>query len=417
MPQIDIKVPGDKSIAHRALILGALAEGETELARVPSGRDVLATESCLLALGVQINRSGDRVRIKGHGVRALQSPPGPLDCRNSGTTMRLLAGVLAGSAVSATLTGDASLQRRPMARVVDPLRAMGAQVEADESRAPLRIAGRRLTGCRHRLPVASAQVKSALLLAGLQADGLTRVEEPVPTRDHTERLLLAMGASIRGDRLSVELDPGPEPLRPLQLEIPGDFSSAAFWLAAAAIRPGFPVLVEGVGLNPSRTGFLRMLAAMGAEVECEPAASGIEPAGRVRVTGRGLRCLRVGPDDVAAAIDEIPILMVVATQADGTTSIEGAGELRVKESDRIVAMTQGLRRMGARVEVRGETIEILGPTVLRPATVDSFGDHRVAMSLAIAGLAAQGSPAIADPESADVSYPGFFQQLELVARG
>ena len=417
MPPIEIRVPGDKSIAHRALILAALAEGESVLTQVPAGKDVLATESCLLALGVRIERWGDRVRIQGRGLKAMNSPSEPLDCRNSGTTMRLLAGMLAGSTVTATLTGDASLQQRPMARVVEPLRAMGAQIESDNGRPPLSIAGRALVGRRHVLPLPSAQVKSALLLAGLQADGPTRVEEPISTRDHTERLLLAMGATIRSDGHSVEVESGSGALRPLQLDIPGDFSSAAFWLAAAAIRPGFCVCVDGVGLNPSRTAFLRMLEAMGAGVECEQRVSTIEPVGRVCVTGQSLRSLGVGPGDVAAAIDEIPILMVVATQAEGTTRIEGAGELRVKESDRIAAMTQGLSRMGARIEVRGDGVVITGPTRLRPATVESFGDHRVTMSLAIAGLAAQASPAITDPGTADVSYPGFFKQLELVARG
>lgn len=417
MPPVEIRVPGDKSIAHRALILAALAEGETQLAHVPAGKDVLATEACLLALGVRIERSGDRVRIEGRGLKAMHSPGEPLDCENSGTTMRLLAGLLAGSAVRATLSGDASLQNRPMARVVGPLRAMGAQIESNDGRPPLTIAGRGLTGRRHVLPVPSAQVKSALLIAGLHADGRTRVEEPVPTRDHTERLLLAMGASIKSGDRSVEVEASPQPLTPLELDIPGDFSSAAFWLAAAAIRPGFCVRVDGVGLNASRTGFLRMLEAMGADVECDQGISTVEPMGRVCVTGRQLRSLRVGAEEVAAAIDEIPILMVVATQAEGITRIEGAGELRVKESDRITAMVQGLSRMGARIDVLGDSVVITGPTPLRPAKVESFGDHRVTMSLAIAGLAAHGTPAITDPESADVSYPGFFKQLEVVAGG
>jgi 3-phosphoshikimate 1-carboxyvinyltransferase len=413
-----MRVPGDKSIAHRALILAALAEGESTLKQVPDGTDVLATQSCLRALGVEIARSGGSARVAGIGLSAMRTPLQALDCANSGTTMRLLAGTLSGGTVSATLVGDGSLLRRPMSRVVDPLLAMGARIRSHNGRAPLEIEGTRLTGSRHCLPVASAQVKSALLLAGLQAEGITRVEEPIATRDHTERLLQAMGATIRSAGLAVEVEPQRGPLQPLELVIPGDFSSAAFWFAAAAIRPGCTVRVEGVGLNPSRTAFLQMLEAMGSEVvvELERAAS-IEPAGSVSVTGRGLRSLAIGANDVAAAIDEIPILMVVATQADGTTSIEGAGELRVKESDRIHSMTDGLRRMGATVEVFGDSLKITGPSQLRPANVDAFGDHRVAMALAIAGLWAGGSPRINGAQSADVSYPGFFTQLEMVAHG
>lgn len=418
MLPVEIRVPGDKSIAHRALILSALADGESTLTQVPDGKDVLATQSCLGALGVRISRSGGSTRIAGKGLSAMRAPAQPLDCANSGTTMRLLTGVLAGGAVNTTLAGDDSLLRRPMSRVVDPLLAMGARIRSREGKAPLHIEGTPLTGTRHRLPLASAQVKSALLLAGLQALGCTCVEEPVSTRDHTERLLRAMGATIRSAGLTVEVEHQGAPLRPLQFTIPGDFSSAAFWFAAAALRPGCSVRVPGVGLNPSRTAFLRMLEAMGSEVivELESAAS-IEPAGSVSVTGRGLRPLQVGANDVAAAIDEIPILMVVATQAEGTTRIEGAGELRVKESDRIHSMTDGLRRMGATVDVLGDSLEITGPARLRSASVEAFGDHRVAMALAIAGLCAEGSPRINGAESADVSYPGFFRQLEALAHG
>jgi len=418
MPPIEIRVPGDKSIAHRALILAALAEGESLMTQVPEGKDVLATQSCLRALGVRISRSGGSARIAGKGLGAMRTPADSLDCANSGTTMRLLAGVLAGGAVNATLTGDDSLLRRPMSRVVEPLLAMGARIRSHEGKGPLHIEGTPLTGSRHRLPVASAQAKSALLLAGLHAEGRTCVEEPVSTRDHTERLLRAMGATIRSGGLTVEVEHQDAPLRPLQFTIPGDFSSAAFWFAAAAIRPGCSVRVHGVGLNPSRTAFLRMLEAMGSEVDVEvESVPTIEPAGSLSVTGRSLQALQVGAEDVAAAIDEIPILMVVATQAEGTTSIEGAGELRVKESDRIHSMTDGLRRMGASIEVLGDSLKITGPTRLRSANVEAFGDHRVAMALAIAGLRAEGSSKINGAESADVSYPGFFRQLEVLAHG
>jgi 3-phosphoshikimate 1-carboxyvinyltransferase len=418
MPPVEIRVPGDKSIAHRALILAALAKGESTLMQVPDGKDVLATQSCLGALGVQISTSGVTARIAGRGLSGMRTPAQPLDCANSGTTMRLLAGALAGGRVNTTLAGDESLLQRPMSRVVDPLLAMGALIRSHDGKAPLQIKGTPLTGRRHRLPLPSAQVKSALLLAGLQAEGRTCVEELVSTRDHTERLLRAMGATIRSAGLTVEVEHQGAPLRPLHFTIPGDFSSAAFWFAAAAIRPGCSVRLAGVGLNPTRTAFLRMLEAMGSEVMVElESTESIEPAGSVSVTGRGLRSLQVGAHDVAAAIDEIPILMVVATQAEGTTSIEGAGELRVKESDRIQSMTDGLRRMGATVDVLGDSLKITGPTRLRSASVEAFGDHRVAMALAIAGLCAEGPPRINGAESADVSYPGFFKQLEALAHG
>ena len=418
MPAAEIRVPGDKSIAHRALILGALATGESVLDGVPAGRDVLATEACLRELGVAIERAGSRLLVEGAGLRALKRPADALDCRNSGTTMRLLAGVLAAGDAGATLTGDDSLQRRPMERVVNPLRAMGASIEMRDGKAPLRIEGRRLAGRDHRLPVASAQVKSALLLAGLHAEGATSIEEPVPTRDHTERLLSAMGASIATEAGLTRVATLTTPLQPLRLSIPGDFSSAAFWFAAAAIRPGMSVRVVDVGINPSRTAFLRLLSSMGVGIRVEPGPnSAIEPCGEVTVTGGPLQALRVGAAEVAAAIDEIPILMVVATQAKGTTLIEGAAELRVKESDRIRSMTEGLTRMGASVEELADGVRIEGPVRLRQAWVDACGDHRVAMALAVAGLVAESPPRIEGAEIADVSYPGFAQQLELVAGG
>ena len=417
MAAIEISVPGDKSIAHRALILGALAVGETVLEQVPAGQDVLSTEACLKTLGVRIDRTGDSVRLEGMGLKGLKQPGVPVDCRNSGTTMRLLTGVLAGSNFSTTLVGDASLQQRPMGRVVDPLRAMGARIEARDGKAPLRIIGKRLTGRPHRLELPSAQVKSALLLAGLNAEGCTSVEEQVPTRDHTERLLRAMGAWIKSSAGLIEVWPADKPLQPLRMTIPGDFSSAAFWFAAAAMRPGRGVRVIEVGLNPTRTAFLGLLELMGADVKIEVLpGSVIEPAGAVCVTGRRLSALRLGAAEVAAAIDEIPILMVVATQAEGTTSIEGATELRVKESDRLHAMTEGLRRMGARIEELPDGVRVSGPTRLRPAPVDAHGDHRIAMALAIAALVADSPASIKGAESADVSYPGFYAQLEEVAR-
>jgi 3-phosphoshikimate 1-carboxyvinyltransferase len=408
----ELAVPGDKSIAHRALILAALAQGESWIHGLPEGEDVLATVGCLRALGANLQRSGRTARIRGAGLRSFATPHGHLDCANSGTTMRLLLGVLTGSAVSATLDGDASLRRRPMARVIEPLRSMGAKIESPEGRAPLAVTGTSLQGRRHTLPVASAQVKSALLLAGLSASGPTTIVEPTPTRDHTERLLRAMGTDVSATVEGIVTRPSHQPLRPLELSIPGDFSSAAFWLAAAALRPDWSVIIGDIGLNPTRTAFLALLRSMGAEVKVEEPTADIEPRGQVTVTGHGLRAVVLGAADVAAAIDEIPALMVLATQAEGTTSIDGAGELRVKESDRIATMADGLRRMGAVVEERPDGVSIKGPTPLNGTAVESHGDHRVAMALAVAALVASGPTTIEGADCAAVSYPNFFAQLQ-----
>ena len=416
-----LRVPGDKSIAHRALILGALADGESVITGLPPGEDVRATVACLRSLGVRlspVSPSPARGEASGWGLRisplGFSTPHGPLDCANSGTTMRLLAGVLAGSRVSATLDGDASLRRRPMARVVEPLRKMGASIESRDGHPPLVLTGTALQGRRHLLSVPSAQVKSALLLAGLAARGPTTVVEPAPTRDHTERLLVAMGADLRVAEGTVELRPSHRPLHAIELAVPGDFSSASFWMAAAALRPGWSITIEGVGLNPTRTAFLRILEAMGAAVQVELAETDLEPHGTVRVTGHPLRAVTLGAEEVVAAIDEIPALLAVATQAEGRTVIAGAAELRVKESDRIAGMAEGLRRMGASVDERPDGISVDGRCALRGATVASNGDHRIAMALAIAGLAATGPTRIDDADCVAVSYPEFFATLSEV---
>ena len=431
-----LRVPGDKSIAHRALILGALADGESVITGLPPGEDVRATVACLRSLGVRlspVSPSPARGEAPGWGLRisplGFSTPHGPLDCANSGTTMRLLAGVLAGSRVSATLDGDASLRRRPMARVVEPLRKMGASIESRDGHPPLVLTGTALQGRRHLLSVPSAQVKSALLLAGLAARGPTTVVEPAPTRDHTERLLAAMGADLRVQSspsplgegqgggfqgVVIELRPSHRPLDAIELAVPGDFSSASFWMAAAALRPGWSITIEGVGLNPTRTAFLRILEAMGAAVQVELAETDMEPHGTVRVTGHPLRAVTLGAEEVVAAIDEIPALLAVATQAEGRTVIAGAAELRVKESDRIAGMAEGLRRMGASVDERPDGISVDGRCALRGATVASNGDHRIAMALAIAGLAATGPTRIEDADCVAVSYPEFFATLSEV---
>jgi 3-phosphoshikimate 1-carboxyvinyltransferase len=413
----ELMVPGDKSIAHRALMLAALAEGESWIHGLPEGEDVLATVGCLRSLGANLQRGGGSLRIRGEGLASFATPHGPLDCANSGTTMRLLLGLLAGSALSATLEGDASLSRRPMNRVVLPLRSMGAKIDSRDGRAPLFVSGTALQGRRHALPLPSAQVKSALLLAGLSASGPTTVLEPVATRDHTERLLRAMGTDINATADGVVIRPSHQPLRPIELAVPGDFSSAAFWMAAAALRPGWSVIIGDVGLNPTRTAFLELLQSTGAGVQVAAPSADIEPRGRVTVTGKGLRAIAVSAAQVAAAIDEIPALLVLATQAEGVTVIDGAGELRVKESDRLATMAEGLRRMGATIEERPDGVSVHGPTQLRGASVDSHGDHRVAMALAVAGLVASGPTTIEGADCVAVSYPNFFAQLQELTNG
>jgi 3-phosphoshikimate 1-carboxyvinyltransferase len=347
-----------------------------------------------------------------------RTPASVLDCANSGTTLRLLTGALAGSQVVATLTGDASLRRRPMGRVVDPLRAMGAQIESHDGRAPLTVEGTPLNGRPHVLVVPSAQVKSALLLAGLHASGPTSVSEPLPSRDHTERLLRAAGARLESRGGELVLEPSDQPLQPLTLDVPGDFSSAAFFLAAAAVRPGWSLTVQNVGLNPTRTAFLKVLTRMGADVRVTRESSpDFEPRGDVTVVGAHLRNVTIDRAEVAGAMDEIPVLLVLASQADGVFDLGGAGELRVKESDRLSAMSAGLRAMGATVEERQDGLRLRGRVSLRGVEIDSHGDHRIAMAFAVASLVADAPTHIVGSACVAISYPGFFDRLAEIAHG
>lgn len=407
------RVPGDKSISHRALILNALAGGEARVSGLAPGRDVASTAAALRALGHSVRPAGDdAVRVAGGAVWRAAAP---VDCGNSGTTARLLLGALAPRAAGAvTLTGDDSLCRRPMARVVDPLRVMGAAIEGDD-RLPLAVAGRPLRGAAHRLPVASAQVKSAILLAGLAADGETTVEEPGASRDHTERMLTEMGADLRVEDRRVVLRPGP--LSPTDVDVPGDLSSAAFLLVRAAMVPGSDVVIEDVGLNPGRTGLLDVLAAMGADVHVEPSAAGPEPRGTVRVKGRELSGARVEGPRVPRMIDELPLVAVLATAARGETMVAGAAELKVKESDRIVAIARGLAALGADIETAPDGFRVTGPTRLRGAALDAAGDHRIGMALAVAASAAEGPSVLAGAEWIDVSWPGFLARLAALGAG
>ncbi len=407
-----LTVPSDKSIAHRALLFGAIAHGTTTVRGFQGGRDNRATLAVCRALGVAIDECGEELRITGGGFEGLRAAAGDLDCENSGTTMRLLTGVLAGSAFTSRLVGDGSLLRRPMRRVIEPLGRMGAHIVSEPGGgcAPLRIEGRALHGEGHTLPVASAQVKSAIVLAGLQASGLTRVEEPVRSRDHTERMLVDFGASLRSDDRAVELV-GPQRLHGAAFDLPGDFSSAAFLLVAATLVPGSELTLTGVGLNPTRTGLLDALTAMGAAIDVVPESGGAEPVGSLVVRHRPLRAIRIDGDLLVRSIDEFPILCIAAACAEGTTEIRDAAELRVKESDRVAVMAEMLRDLGVAVEELPDGLVVTGPATLAGARVDPRGDHRIAMAAAVAGLAGTAPVVIDDPECAEVSFPGFYATL------
>ena len=399
-----VEVPGDKSISHRALILNAVAAGPARIQNLAGGEDVASTARCLRALGVRVTDQG----VEGVGLHGLHPPHGPLDCGNSGTTMRLLAGLLAGQPFESTLVGDESLSRRPMDRVTVPLAKMGARTAL----APLRVGGGRLRGAEHLMETPSAQVKSALLLAGLQAEGVTRVVEPVRTRDHTERMLGAMAAPIRVDGTAVEVRRAGR-LDPLHLRVPGDLSSAAFWIVAAAFHPQAQVELPAVGVNPTRSAILRLLPA----ARIREAKAGGEPIATLHArTMRGIRPWPWSDRLSAELIDELPVLAVAATQLAGRTVISGARELRVKESDRIASLAAGLATMGARIEELPDGWDITGPVRLKGARVSSFGDHRVAMALAVAGLLAEGETEIEGAESVAVSYPRFWDDLEALCR-
>ncbi|HHQ14865.1 MAG TPA: 3-phosphoshikimate 1-carboxyvinyltransferase, partial [Chromatiales bacterium] len=394
-----VSVPGDKSISHRALMLGALAEGTTQISGFLAGEDCLATLAAIRAMGIQADVNGQgEVQITGRGLHGLTAPAAPLDMGNSGTAMRLFAGLLSAQAFDSVLSGDESLSRRPMERVAEPLRRMGAQIETTDGHAPLRITGgQRLTGTDHRLPVASAQLKSALLLAGLYAHGCTSVTEPAVTRDHTERMLVQFGVDVQRDGATVRIC-GDARLQATQIDVPGDLSSAAFFLLAGCIVPGSELTIDNVGLNPTRTGVLQILELMGADLQIDKRSSGAEPVGRITVRSRPLHGIDIPPELVPLAIDEFPLLFVAAAFAKGTTRISGAAELRHKESDRIGVMVAGLQQLGVQVKERPDGAEIIGGPV-GGGSVDSHGDHRVAMAFAIAGAAASAPVQIADTDN------------------
>ena len=415
-----IRVPGDKSISHRALMLGALASGETQIQGLLLGEDPRSTASCFRAMGAEISPlNTELVKVKGIGLGQLQEPVDILDAGNSGTTIRLMLGILASHPGRFfTVTGDSSLRSRPMSRVVKPLQQMGAQIwgRNNNSLAPLAIQGQSLKPIHYQSPIASAQVKSCVLLAGLMTEGKTTVTEPALSRDHSERMLRAFGAelSVDPETKSVTVT-GQAQLHGQKVVVPGDISSAAFWLVAGAIVPGSNLLIENVGVNPTRTGILEALEMMGADIqlENERTVAG-EPVADLRVRSGSLKACTIAGDLIPRLIDEIPILAVAAVFAEGTTIIRDAEELRVKESDRIAVMADQLNRMGAKVTELPDGMEITGGTPLTGTDVDSYTDHRIAMSLAIAALNSTGTTTINRAEAASISYPDFIPTLQQV---
>ncbi len=413
-----LSVPGDKSISHRAAIVAGLAEGRSTICGCATGTDCQSTLTVLKGLGVGVAARGRSLEINGVGAEGFARPSGPLDCGNSGTTMRLIAGAVAAFPITVTLTGDASLLGRPMTRVIEPLRLMGARVSSgsEGGRPPLEIEGGSLSGIDYSPRVASAQVKSAVLLAGLGAGGSTTVREVEATRDHTERVLELAGVPVVREGLAVTVGRGAP--RGFTMEVPGDFSSAAFFIAGALMRPGSELTVQSVGLNPTRTAFLDIVKRMGADVEWTVRNPGIpgEPVGDITVRYGELKGIELSPSDVARSIDEVTLVALLATSARGRTIIRGAGELRMKESDRIRGTVEGLAAMGARVEETPDGMSIEGPACLSGARVSSKRDHRLAMLFALAGMSAGGETVVEGWEWTAVSYPEFADELARLAR-
>lgn len=419
----EFSVPGDKSVSHRAAILAGLASGTSTIRNFLPSEDCLNTLRAMQALGAEVETIESlagygpcQLLIHGRAMR-LSPPATAIDCGNSGTGMRLLAGLLAAQPFMSELTGDASLSSRPMRRITEPLAAMGAAIEAlgeNPGCAPLRIRGASLHAIRYELPVASAQVKSAILLAGLCADGETTVIQPAATRDHTERMMDSFGIVTHHDNLAVSIRGGQIPTA-CDFTVPGDISSAAFWLVAAAALPGSSLRLRDVGLNPTRTAILAVLSRMGAHIHESLHSAAGEPIGHVEITGAGLTGTTLKPEEIPNLIDEIPVLAVAAALARGTTVIRNARELRVKETDRIRTVVENLRRMGGTIDEHEDGMTIHGGTPLTGAVIDSFGDHRIAMAFAIAGLFATGQTVVRDTACVNTSYPGFAHHLRAIA--
>ena len=413
-----VRVPGDKSISHRALILGAMAEGNTLIEGMSAGEDVRSTWACLQDLGVRISTREDRTTVKGLGWRGLQEPIKTLEAGNSGTTMRLLMGALAGHSFTASLTGDESLRRRPMGRAAEPLRKMGATVELSRGDvAPVTVRGGALSGIDYVSPVASAQVKSAILLAGLLATGKTSVTEPELSRDHTERMLPLFGIPVERKGLRVTVKGGMH-LAKAHVIVPGDISSAAFWVVAATVVPGSELIIPEVGLNPTRTGFLKVLDRMSAKVQRNPkppSVRGAEPVGDLVVRSASLKATDISSEEVPGLIDEVPILALAASQAKGTSRFRGLSELRHKESNRLECTVDLLADFGGEARVEGDDLVITGPRSLSGVPFGAGGDHRIAMTALVAGLIASGHTSVRDAHCIDVSYPSFYEDLKRVS--
>ncbi|WML30870.1 3-phosphoshikimate 1-carboxyvinyltransferase [Neobacillus sp. OS1-32] len=408
-----IEIPGDKSISHRSVMFGAIAHGETTVTNFLPGEDCLSTISCFRKLGVRIVEENGRLRIFGKGFEGLTEPSEVLDVGNSGTTIRLLMGILAGRPFFSTLAGDQSIARRPMTRVTGPLKQMGAIIDGrkDGDYTPIAIRGGNLKSIHYQLPVASAQVKSALILAGLQAEGTTTIQEPAETRDHTERMIRQFGGEIQTDQRLITVKGG-QRLRAAEVHVPGDISSAAFFLVAGAVIPESEIVLKNVGLNPTRTGIFEVLEKMGANVQIisnDP--DSFEPSGDIVVKSSNLTGTIIEGDLIPKLIDEIPIIALMATQAKGKTIIKDAEELKVKETNRIDTVVEELRKLGASIEATADGMIIYGQTKLTGGTVSSHGDHRIGMMLAIAALVCDGEVILENPESISVSYPNFFLHL------
>lgn len=410
----EVTIPGDKSISHRSIMFGALANGTTKVTHFLEGADCLSTISCFQKMGIEIHRDKDTVLIKGKGLHGLSAPTGILDVGNSGTTTRLISGILAGQPFSSTLNGDASIQTRPMKRIIEPLTQMGADIRSEKNNgcAPLIINGHTLKGISYQSPVASAQVKSCVLLAGLYADDKTSVTEPVLSRNHTELMLSAFGADITCDGTTASILPNPH-LTGQEIEVPGDISSAAYFIAAGLLVPNSEILIKNVGINPTRDGILKVAYAMGGKIEelNKRTVSG-EPVCDLLVRSSNLHGTVIEGDIIPTLIDEIPVIAVMAAFADGTTTIKDAAELKVKETNRIDTVTENLNAMGCDITPTDDGMIINGGKPLHGATIHSHLDHRIAMSFAVAALTAEGETEIIDGECVNISYPGFYQDLE-----
>ena len=413
----ELKIPGDKSISHRAIMFGSLAKGTTEVTHFLQGADCLSTISCFQKLGVEIENTPDKIIIHGKGLHGLSAPTEILDCGNSGTTTRLISGILSGQSFTSTLTGDASIQKRPMKRIMEPLGKMGANITSlhGNNCAPLTITGSKLKGIHYHSPIASAQVKSAILLAGLYAEGETKVTEPYISRNHSEIMLSYFGADIKTEDTTAILLPNPI-LEGQKIAVPGDISSAAYFIAAGLLVPGSEILLKNVGINPTRDGILRVAKDMGGNIELlNVNTDNGETTADVLVKFSALKGITIGGEIIPTLIDEIPIIAVMAAFAKGTTIIKDAAELKVKESNRIQVMVDNLKAMGADIESTDDGMIIHGGNDLHGAIIDSHNDHRIAMSFAIASLLADGNVTILDKNCVDISFPTFYQDLNRLA--